>query len=38
MAVLLPDPDPAQVQVFVVAPTCTAGADGTLFFTRLPRP
>ena len=38
VAVLLPDPDPAQLQVFVVGAGCTAGADGTLFFRRVARP
>ncbi len=38
LAVLLPDPDPAQVSVFVVGAGCSAEDDGTLFFLRAPRP
>lgn len=38
LAVVLPDPDPTQVSVFVVGAGCSAGDDGTLFFLRAPRP
>jgi len=38
LAVLLPDPDPAKVSVFLVGPSCTQADDSTLFFTRLTRP
>jgi hypothetical protein len=38
LAVLLPDPDPAQLSVFVVAPGCSQEDDGTLYFVRVPRP
>lgn len=38
LAVVLPDPDPAKVSVFVVGPDCSRNDDDTLFFTRLARP
>lgn len=38
LAVVLPDPDPAQVSVFVVGAGCTTGDDRTLLFLRAPRP
>ncbi|MGI8537022.1 MAG: hypothetical protein ACR2K2_11105 [Mycobacteriales bacterium] len=38
LAVLLPDPDPAKVSVFVVGPGCAQADDRTLFFTRLDKP
>lgn len=38
LAVVLPDPDPAQVSVFVVGAGCNAETDDTLFFLRAPRP
>lgn len=38
LAVVLPDPDPAQVSVFVVGAGCSAEDDRTLFFLRAPRP
>lgn len=38
LAVVLPDPDPAQVSVFVVGAGCSAEGDQTLFFLRTPRP
>lgn len=38
LAVLLPDPDPTKVAVYVVAPDCSQANDNTLFFTRLDRP
>jgi len=38
LAVVLPDPDPTKVSVFVVSAGCTRAFDGTLFFTRLDRP
>jgi len=38
LAVVLPDPDPAQVSVFVVGAGCNAADDRTLFFLRAPRP
>ncbi len=37
LAVLLDDPDPAKVSVFVVGPTCVKGDEALLFFTRLDR-
>ncbi len=38
LAVVLPDPDPSQVSVFVVGAGCSAEDDQTLFFLRAPRP
>ncbi len=38
LAVVLPDPDPTKVSVFVVGPDCTATTDDLKFFTRLARP
>lgn len=38
LAVVLPDPDPTQVSVFVVGAGCSAAGDQTLFFLRAPRP
>ena len=38
LAVVLPDPDPTQVSVFVVGADCSAEDDRTLFFLRAPRP
>ncbi len=38
LAVVLPDPDPAKVSVFVVGPGCTKDNDATLQFIRLARP
>lgn len=38
LAVVLPDPDPTQVSVFVVGAGCSAQGDQTLFFLRAPRP
>ena len=38
LAVVLPDPDPAQVSIFVVGAGCSARGDSTLFFLRAPRP
>ena len=38
LAVVLPDPDPTKVSIFVVGPDCVATADDLKFFTRLARP
>lgn len=38
LAVVLPDPDPAKVSVFVVGPDCSQDNDSTLLFTRLTKP
>lgn len=38
LAVVLPDPDPAKVAIFVVGPGCSKDNDSTLVFTRLARP
>jgi hypothetical protein len=38
LAVVLPDPDPSQVAVYVVGAGCSAEDDQTLFFLRAPRP
>lgn len=38
LAVLLPDPDPGKVSVFVVGPDCVFDSDDVLFFSRLTRP
>lgn len=38
LAVVLPDPDPTKVSIFVVGPDCSQADDDTLFFTRLDRP
>ena len=38
LAVVLPDPEPTTVSVFVVGPGCSAQDDRTLFFFRAPRP
>ena len=38
LAVVLPDPDPTKVSIFVVGPDCAATADDLKFFTRLARP
>lgn len=38
LAVVLPDPDPAKVSVFVVGPDCSKDNDSTLLFTRLTKP
>lgn len=38
LAVVLPDPDPTKVSVFVVGPGCSQANDSTVFFTRLDRP
>ena len=38
LAVVLPDPDPTKVSIFVVGPNCAAKADDLKFFTRLARP
>jgi len=38
LAVVLPDPDPAKVAVFVVGAGCRGDDDATLFFTRVDKP
>lgn len=38
LAVVLPDPDPTKVSVFVVGPGCSKDNDATLQFIRLARP
>ena len=38
LAVVLADPDPARLSVFVVGPACSRADDDLLFFTRVPRP
>jgi hypothetical protein len=38
LAVVLPDPDPAKLQVFVVGPGCSQADDGVLRFVRVARP
>lgn len=38
LAVVLPDPDPAKLQVFVVGPQCSQADDATLHFVRVDRP
>lgn len=38
LAVVLPEPEPAQVAIFVVGAGCSAADDQTLFFLRAPRP
>lgn len=38
LAVVLPDPDPARLSVFVVGPACSPADDDLLYFTRVPRP
>lgn len=38
LAVVLPDPDPAKVSVFLVGAACSQADDATLFFVRADRP
>jgi hypothetical protein len=38
LAVGLPDPDPAQLSIFVVGAGCSRANDSTLYFVRVPRP
>jgi hypothetical protein len=38
LAVVLPDPDPAKLSVFVVGPGCSQADDSTLRFVRVDRP
>jgi len=38
LAVVLPDPDPGKVGIYVVGPECSQSADSLVFFTRLDRP
>lgn len=38
LAVVLPDPDPEKVSVFVVGPDCSQDNDSTLLFIRLTKP
>lgn len=38
LAVVLPDPDPTKVSVFVVGPACSKDNDATLLFSRLSKP
>lgn len=38
LAVLLPDPDPARVAVFVVGPTCGPSDEAVLAYVRVARP
>ncbi|MEX2289983.1 MAG: hypothetical protein WD794_06610 [Mycobacteriales bacterium] len=38
LAVVLPDPDPDQLSVFVVGEGCSRADDSTLYFVRVPRP
>lgn len=38
LAVVLPDPDPAKVSIYVVGPACTATTDDLKYFLRLDRP
>jgi len=38
LAVVLPDPDPARLSVFVVGPACSRADDDLQFFTRVTRP
>ena len=38
LAVVLPDPDPAQLSVFVVGAGCSRANDGLLYFVRVAKP
>jgi len=38
LAIVLPDPDPARLSVFVVGPACSQADDDLQYFTRVPRP
>ncbi len=38
LAVVLPDPDPGKVGIYVVGPGCSQSADSLVFFSRLDRP